>query len=482
MTENPSLVEYWFETSSHCDRIIEFTAFMRKWAAEVAAEGDTNDLSGIVREFRHRTRRLPQQPARHDPQSSTKQLVDDDDERFRGAMELLQQELKPRLATFSRDGERSQIENLLNVSTSDLADEFGSFSAAWDFLVELKYHTSVPDSRQLRRNAWFSVLIEHSERFIRDIISVAVLFLGRSVLRDELMACLHDADLAVYPATPRQLARLNTTAEVLADTVTGYMDRDNKNTTSFARTFGGALGAPLFDPHLTALEQGLLSGLVHGDTMDAAWALLLDVRHAIVHTTVDELHDGEPVDLDRLLYNLDKRRMELLAELLGAFCFGFAIRMMVRVAEKAEADDRELVERLRRLLSGELRVLLKRILNQERYAFAWAVAEVAIAAEPADSPGTMLRLNAYFARQQLKPGEVPRDEIARIPVGNLPRHRIIRQVLLRDFNREELEPLLDEALSSGDVAMHELRQWPALGDLWLVPWVDSWLLRYDERP
>src|SRR5947209_5472028 len=63
---------------------------------------------------------------------------------------------------------------------------------------------------------------------------------------------------------------------------------------------------------------------------------------------------------------------------------------------------------------------------------------VAIGAEPSDSPGTMLHLNAFLARRGMSARFLDREEVEAFDVGDLPRYRIIKLVLLEELDQSRL--------------------------------------------
>ena len=140
-----------------------------------------------------------------------------------------------------------------------------------------------------------------------------------------------------------------------------------------------------------------------GSTSESVWIALLDARKAIVHETTHELRSAKVGEARETLYALTLRQLELVAEYLCAFSFRFGMHILAAVAERAEAHHPQRTSELRHRYSGELRVLIMRLLSSKRYGLAWALSEAALAVEPADSPGTMLRLNAFYARQKFGP-------------------------------------------------------------------------------
>jgi hypothetical protein len=496
--DDTQLKQYWSKISASIDRLIGATAFMREWAQEIPAP-DSSDtdrtLKTIIDSLAGNSAGMlmphalgwPLQKADNARlPDSDPQLVTPVDNKFLGGMRLLIKDLKARIEAFPASRDKEAILSLLSdENPHSLAARFGSFTAAWDLLVILKYETSIPNRRQRKFDAWFTTLVGVSERFIRDIVGFTVLLAGRNLASDALRVCFQSGELGVPNPDPNQLVQLPTTDAVLTETVMNFMDRGSRQTTLFADQFAKGLGTSLFPPDEAGFVPGILSELPMFEAgIESAWIEILSLRKAIVHETTKELRGSRLDRPHEWLYDLDEAARELVADFLCAFSFGFATRILVAVADRAFAEGgskqqrRDLLDQLRRQLSGELRVLVMRLLLAQRYGLAWAIAEAAIQAEPSDSSPTMLRLDAYFARLRFGRGYVEWSEIESFEVSPLPRHQLLKRVLLGDLEQSHLEPLLDAAVASRDLSLAELSRWPALEDLRKTSWWLVWEQRH----
>ena len=115
------------------------------------------------------------------------QLVSGVNNVFVGGLKLLIDELKERISDYPHTEYHESILALLSVDLHRLVARFGTFTAAWDHLVTLKYETSIPDSRRRRFDAWFTQLVGTSERFLRDVVGVTILLAGKDVVSDALL-------------------------------------------------------------------------------------------------------------------------------------------------------------------------------------------------------------------------------------------------------------------------------------------------------
>jgi len=485
--------KYWRTISGISDRLHNATAFMRNWATEIPAHGDDGLLGEIADELTRGVGPAPPQDwglagAGSDlgaAQTLQKQLVTPGDNRFIGGVRLLVEELRLRLQSLPDTPDRRKILALLSFDVHQLGALFGSFTAAWDKLVILKYETSIPNPRQRKLDAWFMALVGVNERFIRDVVGTTILYLGRDLIAQPLLRSLSVSDMNLPSPTYEQLMRHLSTEAALAEIVLSYMDRSARHTTRFAGRLAPELGTSFVPADESGFAPGILSELDFlPNSTEAAWLTVLNLRDSMIHDTTHELRAGRAAGPHEVLYELDLPALQLLADFLCALTFGFSARMLVAVAELAAVSDEvdapvhSLVAEFRRQFSGELRVLLLRLLKAERYGLAWALAEAAMRAEPPDSQGHMLKLNSFFARQNFGQGYVERSEIEALGEYEVPRYRILQLVLLNELRRQTLEPLLDEAVTSKNVTIEELEDWPALARLRQTPWWRSWTARH----
>ena len=479
-TGEAELKQYWRAISELNDRLVASAAFMRDWATEIPAPSNFDVLSAIIENpslkfaeiLSRRSSRPPSRAASQD--QAVPQLVSADNN-FVEAIRLLLEEIHGQLSALPQSDLRRSMEDLLRGNVHAVTRRFDSVTEAWDHLVALKFETAIPNRRSRRIDAWFLAVVGLTERFIRDVIGVTILLGGRELVAGPLMSCYMSRDLDVPQPTAEQLLYLPSAEAAVTDSVMNFMDRGSRSTMLYAKEFAAALGPPLYPPEEEGFRPGLLNRIrfFQGD-VEAALKQLFDWRRSIVHETTRELRSGAVGPRHELLYELDHESLKLIPDFLCAFCFGFAVRILVAIGNKLSGTYHGLVAGLRLQLSGELRVLLKQLLTEERYELAWAIAQIALHVEP-PGPAMMVRLNAYFARLQFDREGLDLAEIRRLDVGGLPRYNLLKQCLVGELPRRDIETLLDAALSSGDMSLSELLTWPALSPLRECTWWNSWL-------
>lgn len=480
------LKQYWRAISELNDRLIAATALMRDWAAEIPAPGHFDVLESLVANPAVKFTEILSRGGTGWPQSrrpvpqdeAVPQLVSVADNRFVEGLMLLLEEIRDQLSSLPQTELRRSVENLLQGNVHTIARRFDSFTEAWDHLVILKFETSVPNRRRRRIDAWFLAVVGLAERFIRDVIGVTILLGGKELVTRPLLACYSSPNLDVPQPTAEQLVYLPSAEAAVTDAVMNFMDRGSRSTMLYAKEFAAAFGPPLYPPEEIGFRPGILDSLtfLRGD-VEGALTQLFDWRRSIVHETTRELRTGAVSQRHELLYELDHSALRLIPDFLCAFCFGLAVRILVTAGTKLSSAHPGLVSGLRFQLSGELRVLLKQLLTDERYELAWAVAQTALVAEP-PGPAMMVRLNAYFARLQFDRDRLDLDEIHALDVGGLPRYNLLKRCLIGELRQPDTEPLLNMALSSGDMSLNELLTWPALRPLRECEWWNSWLGNY----
>jgi len=468
------LKEYWRKISALSDHLVSETAFMRSWATEIPAHDNGDDvLRQVVADLIAVVGNPPHNQSYGsvpDPSGQHRRTTPAGDNKYIGGLRLLLEELATRANALPRTPHRDMITRLLAADVHLLAARFGSFTAAWDHLAILKYETTIQDSRRRKFDAWFSAVVGVSERFLRDTVGVTIEYAGRELMGESLIRCLSTVEPGLPQPNFAHLVQFPSTDAALREIVIGYMDRGPRHTTRLAGHFAAALGTELFPPDADGFEPGMLTEIsVLGDRVEDAWNTLLELRRHMVQNP-DQPHDT--------LYELDESRLQLIADFLCAFSFGFAARIIVAVADLASAAGHEnLVGQLRWQFSMQLRVLVMRLLGVGRYGLAWSIAETGLRAEPAGSKGDMLRLNSLFARMRLGSGYASRHDIEGLEVSPVPRYRLLKLVLLGILHQADLEPLLNEAVRSRDVSLDELERWPALEELRGEPWWRGWAQR-----
>jgi hypothetical protein len=486
--DNEKLKDYWRTVSSLSDRLVAATSFMLDWAAELPAPDSGADvfktimdgmLAGNSGDVWKNALRPDIEPVAELPHLDGDSRFVSVNNLFVGGLKLLIEELIERVRTFAVTEHHAPVLSLLSADVHTLAWKFGSFTAAWDQLVTLKYETSVPDRRRRKFDAWFTAVVGVSERFLRDVIGVTILLAGRELAADALLACYRSQQLNVPHPSAEQLIRLPDVDIALVRSTLAFMERGPTETTEYAEEFAHALGTSLFPPGERGLRPGILSVLRQiGGTSENTWSNLLEARKAIVDETAQVLRTASKSAPREILYTLDQHQLELVAEFLCGFSFGFAMRILAAVAERAARVRPAMVTELRHRHSGELRVLVMRLLSDRRYGLAWAVAEAALDVEPAGSPGTMLKLNCLFARQRFGNGHLSRREIEQFEVGAVPKYQLFKEVLLGHLDQRALQPLLDACLVLGDLSPNELDGWPALDTLRATDWWPGWRQRH----
>jgi hypothetical protein len=458
---------------------------MRDWASEIPAPESPEILRAIVNDPTLKFAKILSETGQvRDITTATAadqavpQLVSDADNNFLDGLRLLIEEIRERLMSLPDNELRHSMDTLLSENVHTLAARFDSFTEAWDHLVILKFEASIPDRRSRKIDAWFMSVVGLAERFVRDVIGVTILLGGRDLIAEPLLACFASAELDMPHPTPEQLIRSPNAEAAVTEVVMNFMDRGSRNTMLYAKEFANALNASLFPPRDLGFRPGVLDRLTFLDG-DAENALtqIFDLRHSIVHETTRELRSASNGPVHELLYELDLESLKLLPDLLCALCFGLSVRILVAVGDRVDHSHPGLVSGLRFQLSGELRVLLKQLLTAERYELSWAIAQTALEVEPT-GPAMMVRINSYFARLQFDHGRMDMAEIRALDVGNLPRYRLLKRCLLNQLRREDMEPILDQAVSSGDMSFNELLTWPALRPVRQCRWWNAWVQRH----
>jgi|GEM_PF-3048554 len=483
--DNEKLKNYWRTVSSLSDRLVAATSFMRDWATELPAPENRAEFFKTIMEnllngsrgavLKDALRLDLEPPGQRAPCPTADSHLVSVNNLFVGGLKLLIEELDERIRGFPETEYHEPVLSLLSADIHTLAAKFGSFTAAWDQLVTLKYEMSVPDRRRRKFDAWFTAVVGASERFLRDIIGVTILLTGRSLAADALLACYRSPQLSVPHPSAEHLIRLPDVDIALAQSTLTFMERGPDETTDYAKEFAQALGTSLFPVTERGLRSGILSRLPEfGGTSENTWSNLLEARKAIVDETAQVLRPAAKSAPREALYTLDQPRLELVAEFLCGFSFGFAMRILAAVAERAATVHPGLVTELRHRHSGELTVLVTRLLSGRCYGLAWAVSEAALDVEPPGSPGTMLKLNCLFARQRFGDQRLSRRDIERLEVADVPKYRLLKEVLLGHLHRRGLEPLLDACLEIGDLSPNELDEWPGLDPLRSTDWWPTW--------
>jgi hypothetical protein len=480
-TDQSGLIRYWTTISGLKDRLVASTGFMREWALELA-DPESPDVLRIILEdpsFKF-ANILSTDAGSSGPNAASvsdqtvPQLVSETNNDFLGGLQLLIEEILDRLKDLPETNDRRALESLLSENVHSLRKKFGSFTEAWDHLVELKFQLSIPNRRRRRVDAWFMSAVNLAERFVRNIVGVTILLAERELVASSLLACFASPELDVPHPTPEQLMKSPSTEAAITEVVMSFMDRGARTTILYAKEFAQSIGASLFAPGDVGFRPGILDQLtfLNGDS-DAALTQIFDLRHSVVHETTQELRSNPSDPIHEILYGLESECLMLIPDFLCAFCLGFAIRTLMAVGKRTEDTH---FNGLHFQLSGELRVLLKELLSDERYELAWAVAQLALDIEP-DGPGMMLQLNAYYARLQFDRKRMNLTEVKNLDVGDWPRYQLLKKCLLGELQREHIEPLLVEALSTGDMTLNELYTWPALRPMRHSKWWRTWAQR-----
>lgn len=488
-----AILKYWKEADRIIDCYWQGFELLRSQAKQGLTKADPAPRLGQL-DAHLRTARVRSSAIRdlrsEGETSRDDQVVDPQAPGFLDAVKILQGEITERLP---EESPRSRVKHqdlrqVLAMSFEELRTAFGSPSNAWDQLVELKHNTSPPDEKAGATNSWLVALVSEGERFLRDMLGLTIDSVGQLLFVDAIEDCFSSEELDVSPPGVAGLLRAESPSEALAEALLDHMQQGSAETTHVAEWFARRCGFELY-PTGSGFEPGLvtqLSWLGPKSSVDL-WQTLLAMRRRVIHSSELLMPERETDELLRLLREQRESELEALADFVGAFGLRFAFHLLrvvlVRYGTDVGPNERLWRDGLLYKMPAELRWQSMRTLQERRWALAWAVCEMARDVEPPERDGTMLKLNACYARRQMGIAVGHRDqfvtdaEIQKLRVTEA-RHQLIKQVLLG--RRKGVSELLARVYDESDMTLYELELWPALSDLREWPEYIKWREQFDE--
>jgi hypothetical protein len=396
-------------------------------------------------------------------------LLDDDKVSLR-ALEWLQQELKNLIrskfpnVTFNKDELK-----VLSASTEDLKAHFGNLTVGWDQLFGLKQMLLAPDEVLQARRDWYIAIVADVERSLREAICEAVKWLGHS---DPVrMAVVKTAKhLSLTLSAQRALSKvpsLDIVAEVLAE----RMSESVTDTFESADIFLDSFGERSFEN--SVWRDGFLKTFKRlGSDRVEILTSLVKFRQQCLHP----LHAGLGEESDAFLDGTAD--LKTAAQLLYGYGIEYSLAVMDAVSNGPSIDQDE-KQVARKKLAMELHVANLTLLKSGLLWLAWSTAEF-VHQTYEDKSRLMLLFNAGFARKRLNCFDY--KQIRGIDVdakGVAVRYKILKKCLLCEWGG--IAKLMEEALDSGDVTVHEFESWPALEDLRARKEFNTALMKFQGR-
>lgn len=392
---------------------------------------------------------------------------------FIEAVRLLQNEVLSRIEAQRRRDELEwpalpHLSRLLRGEISSLLRAFGTPSNAWDLLVEVRYNLFQAQRRTRELEAWIVALVTEGERFFRDFLVAILTHLGSSLFADFVASLVEQ---------PLPGLHLNGTASGVVtvpkerewdESISTYMSEGSNQTTVVALRFSTNAHFDFY-PRSPGFEPGFMNVLRWlGAESEEVWTTMVVTRRAILHKTPPA--EGSPLDS---FHTRNETDLATLADFVGALGLQFALNAfheaVSRYANRTGHSEAVWRSGLMWRLPGSLRTIVKRLLQDGRWPFAWVLAEIARAVEPPGPVSKMPALNALFARQQMGrefgfPGQfVTIREIEAFDVeGEDPRYVLFKRSMLKSF--EGIEDVLTAALNK-DLALDEIETWPGFRNL-----------------
>lgn len=184
---------------------------------------------------------------------------------------------------------------------------------------------------------WFLAAIGVTERFLRDLIQITITLVGRTLLSDALLKCTQSPRLDMPSPDLTQLIQYSDLDTALGELTYNFMDRGAQHTTHYAAQFAEALGTSLFPAIERGVQPGILSKLSSlGGSSERTWIRLIEAKTAMTVGTTQEARTNSKLAPLEDLYGLGPDQLQLLAEYLCAFGFGFAMRISAATAKRAE--------------------------------------------------------------------------------------------------------------------------------------------------
>lgn len=415
------------------------------------------------------------------------------DETFSEVVRFTQRQLRLRIETLppgaSPDHHEDLREQVLSASLDELAALFGSLSNGWDALIETKMDTQQADQRRRALGAWLFTLVSDCERLIREFSLLGIRAFGAD-LAPALDDLFESATGPVVPPPSKLLSQSSPTDAIVAATA-DYAEQGTSQTLAVAETLAGAFDFEVFPDDPTAEHRptwraahGIKPGFVdllaevtshRSPTSRTIWDELVALRERNVHEPVA---GSQSATLRRHpLFSSSADQLLLLTDFVAAL--GLRFGLLVTEAITARSNERLTRKRnavsepdiQRRKIAAEVRVITKRLLGEKppRYALAWTLCELSMISEGGPDKAPMMALNSFYARQELGALNPPsrfieREEIEALDISNkAPRYELLKRTLLDDYR--EIDVLLTEIVSRGNMALSEIEEWPALARL-----------------